>query len=1616
MPARLTLLLLLLLLLPSVGVGQETGLERRERTEWLPEDRVAIDRGPLDHLGWGTLEDLHVDLGAGAAVNVLSGNLVLDAPLFVRADSSPDARLALTYNHLDASGSTELAPGWSWDLGRSWTHGAWGDRVLVDADGFRDSLFAGEPPTADQVRSTVEDVVRAWRRATPRRDRRAAGGDDAMRAMLAADPLFFAEMRLRLLGPAEVEVVGQELTFTSSNRGHRTMEDQDDGEVVLTRADGGWEVYTVEGLLKRIEPAIGPAVELVRESGRISTVKVAGNERWFVSHDSWGRIGAVRSTRGTSVSLDYAGRHLWRMETAVGAWKLGYDTGGRLTSLDSPQGLLQVEYDETTGRVRRASGPRGEVTLSDLVEGPDEAVTAVAGFGGRQVTCSWSSKQRLRRTEAGDRSQEVRFEAHRPLPEQVVTQEGTFGFVWNEQGRLVAAARDGIETRWSRDDQGRLEALIEPGGGRADVVRGDSGDLLGWTDPAGRRTGMQLDASGLPRNIERPGGLTETAWRTSAGLLRSVSASGGESLELRRDSRGFLRTVESVLSGSAGFSVDAAGQLERFEAPGGLVLSLDRDSGGALRGFDDGRGTATFGYAADGLLEGWQAGGATTSITRDTDRLPQQAGDGWRVSRDPQGRVTDLSRPGWPDLSLDHDAQGQPTAWTDGARAVELDRDRHGRVVGLEGFASVDLERDRAGRVTGVQRGSASWSLGRDGSGRVTSVTDPVGGITSIQLDPAGRPTTISAPQSLRWRLSHDAAGHLAELRGAVAAWTLRHDRAGRPVEFTGPDRRTVELTWDRAGRWRSLSWLRVPGHEASGQLEVSHSPWGPTSVGGLRRMIGPNGAFDAWGPVDEAGAWQVDRDSAGRATGVRWRQSPGAARGTRREARERALTRDPAGRVLAAGPWQVRWTGDRLEELRLPDGSPWRQARDPRGRVRRLDGPDGRSAEVERDAAGDARTLVLRAGEQSWSFSVDRDSAGRITTVSGPPDLRWDLLRDPAGRVIRWQVNGAWSLDIEPLDGTAGSGDGVLADALAVEVDDGPAPAGRPSGSRRLELRAAGALLLELEEIRGLAGDLVEVASPWGTTGGARAPYPGALLEESPLEPRTEPPSRGAVLDQSPLEGPSSPAPSPVGGAEVKDGGEVDPIAAALEARSTALAWAAATLFDPRGDPFVPSPDGRGSGIGADSGWLRLAGEGGETISWISPVGRVEALRLPRPGGTWTSPEGWLAYPAPPGALDPVQAGAPMPPPHPGDAAGVERWWSDLSPTADRYARLPRHTAAGPAWIAPRLALQSADALLPAVAPAAGPGALVPPVPVADRLLPGPPGVIAVAPLTALVLSGDLPPDADAHRAWLSAPAPAWMVEVPGAHILRDVAERRHRPSVAPGWSREPVAGLAPGLDGLLSVAGDARERDRAWELRPAIGGLPAGTADLAPGLCASLPGAAATLPSQARCTAWDSLSDDPLVPGARRRELADDDALLLFAAAWRAELPGPLSGWLAPIGITEAWAVELPSGVRLVLGARGELLSADLMGRLRRAFGARAAAGAGRALLHPGLDPAVDLPGPRWLPEASDLPESRWGLAPADPRLPLAATGEPELALLRALAGLPPADPAGRWPPRLP
>ena len=1543
--------------------AQEPDLQLSSSVQSASDEVFSVDRGPIDHLGHGTAEDLFVELGAGAKVSVFAGNLVVSVRPILRGDVLPDSQMALTYNHLDPLGSEALVEGWSYDLGRRWVAGAWGDRVLIDGDGFEDSFLAGPLPNRRELLELADDLVREWRRRTPIADRRAGGGERTFRQMIASDPQFFGEMRMRYLGPAKAE---RRAAYRSSRRGERTLVlDDADEYVVLTRHDGGRELYGKDGSLQEVEPAFGAPLRLIREGSLLAEVEVGGVSRYLIDSDSYGRMIRIRSGTATSELL-YVDRYLHRLESTAGRYEMRYDDQGRLVQMDGPEGRLEVEYDSGSGRVKRARGPLGELRLGDLEERAQALEVSVEGSACGRWATSWSSLLRERRLDSGGRVFSVRFQRDRPLPVEWLSPSGRTFLEWSEDGRLLSVRRLEDKVTFERSSDGAITALKDLGGAQAKMVRGEQGSLLGWTDPAGRRTRLVLDSFLLPTRIEAPGGARLQIQRTRSGLLRQVDSAGHGSVSLRRDSRGLLRTVTSSSGAGATLQRDALGRVTGFDTPGGLRLELSYGVGGRVRGLNDPYSNVKLHYGISGGLDGWKTAREQVEIERSStgqlEGLRRGSQRQWEVRRDKDGSPSSVVLADGKERKIQLDADGLPSGWQHaGGGRVVLKRDRKGRVVAwsdeLLGDASLAL--DSWGRVSEVRRGGGRWRLERDRSGRVVTVKDPVSASTRLNLDENGRLQILSAPDRLTWHFKHDAMGKLIELRDGGQIWSLRHGSLGMPEVFVDPRGREVRLEWDSAGRWRAL-------RHAGESIEAAYGELGPTRVGKQRRSYGEAGELLSWGEGAAQRGWRLERTASGEVGSTVFEDRTG---GLSRELQRRSFQRDEWGRLRELGKWRLSWddTGIRSLELEGSRTPLVRVDRDSVGRVSRFVTDSGRRAEVLRDDNGDVREFSLSSSsKQGHTFRLSRDSAARVVGLLHLGGAELKLLRDPLGRASQWEllrVDEPFQVAISPLDGTVPSPDKSLAQGLGV-AEEALDEQAKLSGSRRIEVLLPGRReVLRFDEVRGASGALQAVTRVWESALGAWEPdhSMGPDLIGAQIASATE--GRGKKE---------------------------------LSGSEESMYWGGAPLL--LGGRFVaPSLDGTGAQLSSD-GSLRVSSVG-RTVSWLSSGASLDGLQFPTSRDEVRSPPGWSSPSVELGELEGVRQREEVT--LRGAASAVALWWRSLAGQSEQLASLPMGAAAvSRAWARPRQDIFSRSALLAAGQSPAGAGVGLPPLPGASRLLPGLPGSLEVTPLMALVLSGDLPLRAAEHVEWLPSSRPAWTMDLPGARQLLGLAEQRSAPAVPRSWRRSSLAGVSSLLSGFVTTAGVDREFQRAYDLRPALSGLPGGVSGVLPGPPNGLPVASASLPVHGRASAIEALSVDPLSPSSALNAQTSSDSMLLFlrAASSGSE---PMGCQLPPLKESELWKVALPSGSLLVVDGLGRLLSIDGLGRLHRAWAEQAAAQAGIALLL-GYRPqqaVSSLSSPYWLPSSQGLPEARWGLMPGRQDIQLLSDGQP--FFLKAVLG---------------
>ncbi len=1062
--------------------------------------------------------------------------------------------------------------------------------------------------------------------------------------------------------------------------------------------------------------------------------------------------------------------------------------------------------------------------------------------------------------------------------------------------------------------------------GQRGAVTTEEGRLLSWSDPGTRRTVLERDQEGRISGLQLPGG-SELAvrWGPEGGLAQ-IAMRDGVRLGMPRAGSAY----GSLEWGGAigGVRRDEAGRLTGFEGPTGRRLTLSTGDSGRIDSLGGDLAGIQLTYDSSGLLTGWSGPEGALVLRRDPTGRPEALVAGEEVR--------------W---AVGWDGSGRPARLT-----------REGTPLAVT-FAD-------GGLASWERPGGARTTLERDGDGRITRIADTARAVVELDLDAAGD-AVFARRGTGGWRIQRDRTGRMQGLTDPVGRRTdLTLDGAGRAVSVSAPAGQAWRLRRDTLGRLTSVAssdgeWSvrRGPAglptvfstplgrratqrHDRLGrpiELELPGSPavratWGlggPTQLGAVRWRFGPSGELVGWGDESESELrWFVDLDARGRAHALR-----------RRGADLLEIAREDGPRPTQVGPWRRGWRA--AGRPRLSRAAPSGAAPVGQGLWRVGVGGDGQVWTIGRDAVGRARSLV-----DPWSRSVEieRDLNGDLkpgTLAGAGGEGSAAVSRDQGGRVVRLELGGLF-----------GPG------ALGIERDG----LGR---AKALVRERRGAISMSA------AVDWADVPPP------EKGVLAGALGVETDEAPPRSPAGSRSLTITSGL------------GRELfrqattrdADGGPAAGLSVSPPLARTATWWGPTPVLWDTG-PVLPSAVGAGPLLTAQA--LRI---GGRAPVWGAGAGvRLEGRG--DPAGT--------ARP-----LHPLRAGEAAPE-LVGDAARMHRLWTGGSPRPADLAWMPEAIPeAVRAW-AHASDRFTAEALVPPDVGRGGAGALLPPVPLARTLVPGSSNAHRLGMTELLVLAGDLPADVVLVSELAGLGPGAWQVEVPGAAALASVRRRLDTFGSPPGWGAEHIAEVAPWGSGILTERGARLEEGRRWHVQPAIAGLPAGTPGLLPG--AGVPGdaegeAIGSTSRAGRGTALDALADDPLGVGEVALGAADGASTLLALRALARADGTALGGYLPDPAASESWLIELPSGERLVVDGRGRLLSLDAGGRLQRAFTAATTALLVRGLLGGAVprsgrgslaDPSDHSPWiPPFLPQRGGVVESRWGLAPGTPELPLDAFG---------------------------
>jgi RHS repeat-associated protein len=584
--------------------------------------------------------------------------------------------------------------------------------------------------------------------------------------------------------------------------------------------------------------------------------------------------------------------------------------------------------------------------------------------------------------------------------------------------------------------EGVLSAIVDRDGNRTEI--GES-----FVAPGGQTT--QLGSGEYLSSITNPAG-EQYRFTYSNGLMTSMTTPRDHRFDFDYDERGRLTQDADPAGGSTALDRDGSNTdytIVRRMAEGTEIrhdVTIERDSSERTITMPDGQ-TATIETTDSGSSTTTTSTGVVSeSFTRSDPRFgmhaPVRSGSmtlpGGFTQSGSSSRSVTLENPGdpfsavlsaaWTNIAGSqvatafYEASTRSLTFTaTSGRTARAVLDELGRVVSTEvpGRLPVEREYDQRGLLRELSQGTRRVTLDYDSGMRLTSVTDALGRVTQFGYDAADRVTSVAMPGARTVSLLFDDNGNVESvtppgksahtfahtpvdlpsrydppLLAGTGATAYSYDRERRPLEIARPGGVALDLTYDDAGRWSTLTTpegVFTAAYEAGNGLLESIS--GPD--GALHYAYDPNllltGVTWQGTAVTGSVAWTFDGDLALSTETVPC----------------------PTLFTVACAPVTFTYDDDKL----LTGAGAMTLTRDPGNGALTATSAGVLADELTYDQHGELATYVMRnGGAVLFSQDVTRDNGGRITkSVETSPNgtVIIDYGYDAAGRLFEVRRDG---------------------------------------------------------------------------------------------------------------------------------------------------------------------------------------------------------------------------------------------------------------------------------------------------------------------------------------------------------------------------------------------------------------------------------------------------------------------------------------------------------------------------------------------------------------------------------------------------------------------------------
>ncbi|MFN2454836.1 MAG: DUF6531 domain-containing protein [Pyrinomonadaceae bacterium] len=367
------------------------------------------------------------------------------------------------------------------------------------------------------------------------------------------------------------------------------------------------------------------------------------------------------------------------------------------------------------------------------------------------------------------------------------------------------------------DDRANVKQIASNSGATLALEWTDGKDarLLAVTDSTKRRITFKQDGQRL-RAVTDAAGATWTYNYEGGKLTRAADPLNRTLLQLWYDKAGRV-TEAGDAAGTSLYGYDSAlNPISRrtvvTDQLGAAIVYEHTERGAVAAISNDEAQTVRFEYNA-----------ANRPV-----RITNSLGDETTFSFDSQNQLLRQTSSDGADKSFAYDDKGQITSTTEHGERTEFMRDERGNVIAVrssDAAKSYRVELDSRGQTKTISSGRGrNVSLEHDAAGNKTAFAYSDVGRFETKRDAAGRTIAERLPSGLTYRNEFDARGLItkrSDNRGHSA--TVERDGSGAPVSYTRADGTQMRAVRDEAGRVTMLTGFdgitRRFGYDARGAL-----------------------------------------------------------------------------------------------------------------------------------------------------------------------------------------------------------------------------------------------------------------------------------------------------------------------------------------------------------------------------------------------------------------------------------------------------------------------------------------------------------------------------------------------------------------------------------------------------------------------------------------------------------------------------------------------------------------------------------------------------------------------------------------------------------------------------